>query len=102
MLKVIQILSILMATFSYAQAQTCEGLAMQKATAKYMVELGPVQGSEGPQVFIERSLKAKEPFLNYIVGVYDNNEDGEDWTVYYFVMTKFENNQCTVLRVDEI
>lgn len=83
----------------FANTLECSGVAMQKAMAKYVVESGTIQGSDGAQVSVELALKAKSPFHNYIVSIYDNNEDGETWTVYYFVMSKFENNSCKVLKV---
>jgi hypothetical protein len=91
--------TVLFANLTFANSKTCEGLAQQKATANYFAEVGDIQGSEGPETFIEVSLKAKSPYFNYIVGIYDNNEDGETWTSYYFVMTKFENQTCSVLKV---
>lgn len=83
-----------------AQAESCEGSAMQKAAESYFAENGTIQGSDGAEIFIEQNLKASDPFQNYLVGIYDNNEDGETWTVYYFVMTKYENGQCSVLKVE--
>ncbi len=93
--------SLILSQPSSADVSDCSGAAMQKAMAKYVAETGTVQGSNGAEVFVELKLSAKKPFQNYIVGINDNNEDGDVWTNYYFVMSKFENNSCNVIKVNQ-
>lgn len=77
----------------------CDNYAKYGAIRAYISEVGVVQGSEGIQYEIKEKLKAKSPFYNYIVSISDNNEDGDVWTVDYFVMTKKIDGDCQVLKV---
>lgn len=87
---------------SYANTQgECANYAKAAAIKAYIAMAGTVQGSEGIQYEIKQKLKAREPFHNYIVSITDNNEDGEVWTLDYFVMTKIENGKCRILKVRE-
>jgi len=82
-----------------ATTTECANHAKSAAIRTYINEVGTVQGSEGIQYEIKEKLKAKLPFHNYIVSISDNNEDGEYWTVDYFVMTKKVGDKCQVLKV---
>lgn len=79
----------------------CSNYALSGAIKAYKSMAGTVQGSEGIEYKIKEKLKAKLPFHNYIISITDNNEDGDVWTLDYFVMTKKENGQCKVLKVRE-
>ena len=79
----------------------CANFAKAAAIRVYKASVGTVQGSDGIQYEIKKKLQAKLPFYNYIVSISDNNEDGEFWSVDYFVMTKKVKNSCKVLKVKE-
>ncbi len=79
----------------------CSGHAKSAAIRAYKAQMGTVQGSDGIEYEIKEKLKAKLPFHNYVVTIFDNNEDGDTWSVDYFVMTKLEGQTCKVLKVKE-
>lgn len=97
------ITAIMFSSVSYAQKNQgeCSNYAKAAAIRLYKATVGTVQGSEGIQYEIKQKLKARKPFHNYIVSITDNNEDGEVWTLDYFVMTKKENGKCLILKVKE-
>jgi len=72
-------------------APLCEGFAKAAAIRSYKAEMGTVQGSEGSEG-IEYGAKIMDNVnpdsAIYIVDIFDNNEDGDTWTVNYLVEVK--------------
>ena len=87
--------------FAQSAATDCSNFAKAAASRAYKASVGTIQGSEGIQYEIKEKLVAKLPFHNYVISITDNNEDGDTWTVDYFVMTKKVNDKCQVLKVKE-
>lgn len=84
-------------------ANLCEGHAKYGAMKAYAEEMGVVQGSDGAtrDATLIDNLNAKK--ATYIVGISDNNEDGEYWTVNYLVKVGLNRaNECQVSSTKKV
>jgi hypothetical protein len=84
---------------SVAQA-SCEGKATNYAVRAYEAE-GPVQGSEGME-HETKLVSNRQGILDYLVTIWDNNEDGEAWEVDYQVVVDNKTGACKKVLVKMI
>ena len=75
---------IALSQLSLGETKLCENYAKYAAIRAYKSEVGTIQGSEGIE-FSATLLKLKNEWVEYQVTISDNNEDGETWTVDYWV-----------------
>lgn len=74
---------------------TCENMAKNAAIRAYYSEVGVVQGSDGIQY--KAKLEKVDGNVNeFIVSISDNNEDGEAWTIDYYVSTVDTAGKCKI------
>jgi len=87
------IVSTLFSHIAFSAETTCENYGKFGAIRAYKSEVGTVQGSEGIEYEITKTVKKEDPFYSFVVSITDNNEDGEVWTVDYLVETKRTNKK---------
>jgi hypothetical protein len=71
----------------FSADQMCENYGKFGAIRAYKAEVGTIQGSDGIEYEV-KSMAHHDPYYNFVVTIYDNNEDGEQWSVFYIVKTK--------------
>ncbi len=91
------------ATVAEAQGQdasSCANMAKFGAIRAYKAEVGTIQGSDGIQY--EATLTGvRGEVASFLVSIYDNNEDGETWTVNYSVVVRKSENRCSLVSVNK-
>ncbi len=81
-----------------AEQDRCVNYAKYGAIRAYKAEMGTVQGSHGIEYVAE--LKGTQGvFSDYVVSIYDDNEDGDTWQVDYAVRTETLAKSCKLIFV---
>jgi hypothetical protein len=95
-------LALLMTLFISAVAHaSCESKATNYAVRVYEAAIGPVQGSEGME-HETKLVSTRQGILDYLVTIWDNNEDGEIWEVEYQVVVDNKTGACRKVLVKMI
>lgn len=87
---------------AFGAAKPCENYAKYAAIKAYKAEMGTVQGSDGIG-YTATPLWVRSSPVSYKITISDNNEDGETWTVGYYVELQVEqDSRCKILEVRKI
>lgn len=93
-MKFALIISLFISSVAYA---SCDSKATNYAVRAYEAQ-GPVQGSEGME-HETKLISSRQGILDYVVTIWDNNEDGETWEVDYQVVVDNKTGSCKKVLV---